>query len=184
MSSRRWALAVAAGYEWAGRNFRRLVAEVKAEWRRTDHRGRRPAVWAPGEHLVLDWGVLGGLHMFCAVLAWSRVRFVRFAADERAATTMSLLAECFETVGGVPKVVLAARMACLRADVVAGRVVTTSRRARMAGEGGSTNRPATPSSCRPPRDVAGSRPPGRGRSGITRRDTRRRRRLARARPRE
>ena len=125
-------LAVAAGYEGSGRNFRRLVAIAKAEWRRTHHRGRRPAVWAPGEHLVIDWGVLGGLHVFCAVLAWSRVRFVRFAADERAATTFSLLAECFETLGGVPKVVLADRMACLRADIVAGRVVPTPDYVRFA----------------------------------------------------
>jgi transposase len=125
-------LAVAAGYEGSGRNFRRLVAEVKAEWRRTHHRGRRPAVWTPGEHLVIDWGVLGGLHVFCAVLAWSRVRFVRFAPDERAATTMSLLAECFETLGGVPKVVLADRMGCLRADIVAGRVVPTPDYVRFA----------------------------------------------------
>jgi transposase len=125
-------LAVAAGYEGSGRNFRRLVATTKAEWRRTHHRGRRPAVWTPGEHLVIDWGVLGGLHVFCAVLAFSRVRFVRFAADERAATTLSLLAECFETLGGVPKVVLADRMACLRADIVANRVVPTPDYVRFA----------------------------------------------------
>jgi transposase len=125
-------LAVAAGYEGSGRNFRRLVATTKAEWRRTHHRGRRPAVWTPGEHLVIDWGVLGGLHVFCAVLAWPRARFVRFAADERGATTMSLLAECFETLGGVPKVVLADRMGCLRADIVAGRVVPTPDYVRFA----------------------------------------------------
>jgi transposase len=125
-------LAVAEGYGGSGRNFRRLVAAAKGEWRRAHHRGRRPAVWTPGEHLVIDWGVLGGLHVFCAVLAWSRVRFVRFAADERAATTMSLLAECFETLGGVPKVVLADRMGCLRADIVAGRVVPTPDYVRFA----------------------------------------------------
>lgn len=125
-------LAVAAGYEGSGRNFRRLVAEAKAQWRRTHHRGRRPAVWTPGEHLVIDWGVLAGLHVFCAVLAFSRVRFVRFAADERAATTLSLLAECFETLGGVPKVVLADRMGCLKADVVANRVVPTPDYVRFA----------------------------------------------------
>jgi transposase len=125
-------LAAAAGSEGSGRNFRRLVAEAKTEWRRTHHRGRRPAVWTPGEHMVIDWGVLGGLHVFCAVLAWSRVRFVRFAADERAATTMSLLAECFETLGGVPKVVLADRMGCLRADIVANRVVPTPDYVRFA----------------------------------------------------
>jgi transposase len=65
---------------------------------------------ARGETLTIDWGELrvNGvmLHVFCAVLAWSRFRFVRFAADEKAATTMGMLAECFEELGGVPKVVL------------------------------------------------------------------------------
>ncbi len=41
-----------------------------------------PGVPVPGEHLVIDWGVIDGLHVFCAVLAWSRVRFVRFAERE------------------------------------------------------------------------------------------------------
>lgn len=126
------AAARTAGYEGSARNFRRLVADAKAEWRRGHHRGRRPAVWAPGEHLVLDWGGEGGLHVFCAVLAWARVRFVRFAADERAATTFALLAECFETLGGVPKVVLADRMGCLKGGAVAGRVVPTPDYVRFA----------------------------------------------------
>ena len=99
---------------------------AKALWRSDNHRGRRPAVWSPGEHLVIDWGVLGGLHVFCAVLAWSRVRFVRFAADERADTTLALLAECFEALGGVPGVVLADRMGCLKGGVVANVVVPTA----------------------------------------------------------
>src|ERR1700730_12626444 len=94
--------ARAAGYGGSDRNFRRLVAEQKALWRREHHRGRRPAVWSPGEHLVIDWGALGGLHVFCAVLACSRFRFVRFAYDGRAATTLGLLGECFEVLGGVP----------------------------------------------------------------------------------
>jgi hypothetical protein len=117
--------AQAAGYGGSARNFRRLVAEQKALWRRDNPRGRRPAVWSPGEHLVIDWGVLGGLHVFCAVLAWSRVRFVRFADNERAETTMGMLAECFEQLGGVPAVVLADRMGCLKGGVVANVVVPT-----------------------------------------------------------
>lgn len=124
--------ARAAGYSGSARNFRRLVATTKADWRRDHHRGRRPAVWSPGEHLVIDWGVIAGLHVFCAVLAWSRVRFVRFAVDERAETTLSMLAECFETIGGVPKVVLADRMGCLKAAVVADRVVPTADYVRFA----------------------------------------------------
>ena len=64
--------------------------------------------------------------MFCAVLAWSRWRFVRLAAGEKAATTMALLAECFEALGGVPKIVLADRMGCLKSAVVANLVVPTA----------------------------------------------------------
>jgi hypothetical protein len=89
-------------------------------------------VWTPGDTLAIDWGTEGKLHVFCAVLAWSRFRFVRFAADEKAATTLALLAECFETLGGVPKVVLADRMGCLKGAVVADVVVPTLDYVRFA----------------------------------------------------
>jgi hypothetical protein len=128
--------ARAAGYVGSARNFRRLVAERKQLWRRDNHRGRRPAVWSPGEHLVIDWGAEAGLHVFCAVLAWSRVRFVRFAVDERAETTFALLAECFEVLGGVPGTVLADRMGCLKGGVVANVVVPTPDYVRFAGHYG------------------------------------------------
>src|SRR5580698_3742927 len=128
--------ARAAGYAGSPRNFRRLVAAAKQAWRRDHHRGRRPAVWSPGEHLVIDWGAEGGLHVFCAVLAWSRFRFVRFAADERAATTLALLAECFEVLGGVPGKVLADRMGCLKGGVVANVVVPTGQYVRFAAHYG------------------------------------------------
>ena len=124
--------ARAAGYAGSARNFRRLVAKAKADWRRDHHRGRRPAVWSPGDTLVIDWGAEGTLHVFCAVLAWSRWRFVRFAADERAETTLAMLAECFEALGGVPKVVLADRMGCLKGGVVANVVVPTPDYVRFA----------------------------------------------------
>jgi transposase len=128
--------ARAAGYAGSDRNLRRLVAECKRAWRREHHRGRRPAVWSPGEHLVIDWGSLGGLHVFCAVLAWCRFRFVRFAADERAGTTLALLAECFEVLGGVPGTVLADRMGCLKGGVVANVVVPTPQYVRFAAHYG------------------------------------------------
>jgi transposase len=128
--------ARAAGYAGSARNFRRLVAERKRLWREGHHRGRRPAVWSPGEHLVIDWGADGGLHVFCAVLAWSRVRFVRFAADERSETTLAMLAECFEVLGGVPGTVLADRMGCLKGGVVANLVVPTAEYVRFAGHYG------------------------------------------------
>jgi transposase len=87
-------IARAAGYEGSARNFRRLVAERKTLWRKDNHRGRRPAVWSPGEYLVIDWAEAApGLFVFCAVLAFSRWRFVRFAADQKATTTMAMIAE-------------------------------------------------------------------------------------------
>jgi transposase len=125
-----------AGYAGSARNFRRLVAEVRAAWRAGHHRGRRPAVWTPGDALVIDWGSAGGLHVFCAVLAWSRFRFARFAADEKAATTLGLLAECFEVLGGVPATVLADRMGCLKAGVVANVVVPAPDYVRLAAHYG------------------------------------------------
>jgi transposase len=125
-----------AGYDGSARNFRRLVAQAKADWRAGHHRGRRPAVWSPGETLVIDWGeeVVAGrkVQVFCAVLAWSRFRFVRFAADQQQSTTLALLAECFEVLGGVPKVVLADRMGCLKGAVVANVVVPAPDYVRFA----------------------------------------------------
>lgn len=62
----------------------------------------------------------------------SRIRFVRFADNERAETTLARLAECFETLGGVPKVVLADRMGCLKGGGVADVVIPTSDYVRFA----------------------------------------------------
>ena len=115
-------VARAAGYTGSARNFRRAVARAKASWRRA-RRTYRPWVPVPGEHLVVDWASEAGRDIFCAVLAWSRYRFVRFAADQTRETTLALLAECFEELGGVPAVVLTDRMGCLRAGVVANVVV-------------------------------------------------------------
>ena len=74
--------------------------------------------------------------MFCAVLAWCRFRFVRFAADERAETTLALLAQCLEVLGGVPGKVLADRMGCLKGGVVANVVVPSPEYLRFAAHYG------------------------------------------------
>jgi transposase len=80
-------------------------------------------VWEPGDVLAIDWGTIGTLHVFCAVLAWSRVRFIYFADNERSETTLAALAACFEFLGGVPKTVLADRMGCFKGGVVANVVI-------------------------------------------------------------
>jgi transposase len=122
----------AAGYTGSARNLRRAVAEAKAMWRADHHRGRRPGVWTPGDMLVFDWGQLGPLFVFCAVLAWSRFRFVSFADNLGAEATLSALAQCMETIGGVPKTLLTDRMGCLKATTVAGLVVPTPDYVRFA----------------------------------------------------
>ena len=130
-------IAEATGYEGSARNFRRLVAEAKALWRTENHSGRRPAVWSPGQYLVIDWAQAApGLFLFCAVLAFSRWRFVRFATDQKASTTLALIAEALASIGGVPARVLADRMACLKGGVVANVVVPTPDYVRLAGHYG------------------------------------------------
>lgn len=123
--------ARAAGYAGSDRNFRRAVAQAKAAWK-AQRRIYRPWIPTPGEYLVIDWGTEAGLQQFCAVLAWSRYRFVRFATDQRRETTLRLLAECFEELGGVPSKVLADRMGCLKAGVVANVVVPHPEYVRFA----------------------------------------------------
>ncbi len=105
-------IAAPQGYGGSDRNFRRLVAQIKADWRRQAR--VRPYVHTPGEHLVIDWAEHARWKVFCAVLTWSRARFVRLATDMTTDTTLRLLAECLETIGGVPAVVLSGRMASLR----------------------------------------------------------------------
>ena len=130
-------IAQAAGYDGSARNFRRLVAAQKALWRRDHHRGRRPGVWTPGEYLVIGWATVGGgLHLFCAVLAWSRWRFVAFATNEQATTTLALIAEALAEAGGVPLKVLADRMGCLKGGVVANVVIPTPDYVRIAAHYG------------------------------------------------
>jgi transposase len=124
--------ARAAGYGGSDRNFRRLVADEKRNWRSDNHRGRRPGVWEPGDVLAIDWGVIGSLHVFCAVLAWSRTRFVYFTDNERSETTLAALAACFDYLGGVPKTVLADRMGCLKGGVVANVVIASPDYVRLA----------------------------------------------------
>lgn len=127
-------IARAAGYSGSARNFRRLVASVKKAFRAEQGRHqRRPAVWSPGDVLAIDWGVLpSGLKVFCAVLAWSRFRFVRIARDEQSPTTLGMLADCFEQLDGTPAKVLADRMGCLKAGTVTNVVIPTGDYVRFA----------------------------------------------------
>ena len=115
-------LAEAAGYTGSLRTLQRAVKAARAAWQRR-RRTYRPWVPVPGDYLVIDWATEAGWEVFCAVLAWSRYRFVRFADDQTRATTLRLLGGCFAELGGVPARVLSDRMGCLKAGVVANVVV-------------------------------------------------------------
>ena len=70
----------------------------------------------------------GGLHVFCAVLAWSRLRFVRFAADEkRRRPRWRCWPSASRRSAGCRQTVLADRMGCLKGGVVANEVVPDRR---------------------------------------------------------
>jgi hypothetical protein len=100
-----------ACYDGSARNLRRLVADVKRDWRH-HHRGRRHGVFVPGDMVVFDWGEIGPLYVFCAVAA--RVRFVYFADNLGDDATTAALARCFEYLGAMPKTGLTNRMGFLK----------------------------------------------------------------------
>lgn len=70
------------------------------------------------------------------MLAFSQWRFVRFAANQKATTTMAMIAEALAAIGGVPAGVLADRMDCLKAGVVANVLVPTPDYVRFANHYG------------------------------------------------
>jgi hypothetical protein len=83
--------------------------------------------------LVFDWGEIGPLFVFCAVMAWSRVRFVYFADNLGAQSD-------HDGAGPVLRVprrraqdrVLTDRMGCLKGGTVAGLVIPTPAYVRFA----------------------------------------------------
>lgn len=95
----------------------------------------------PGEELLIDWTTEDGWQVICTAMDWSRCRFVRVARDQTASTTLLLLAECFETAGGVPKVVLADRMGSRHPDAATAPGAATPAAARRQGHG-RTRRPS------------------------------------------
>jgi transposase len=75
----------------------------------------------PGEYLQIDWGEVrdmalanpgetGTRYFFAARLKYSRYMCVRFTHDMQEETVLHLLIECFQTIGGVPWVVVTDNM--------------------------------------------------------------------------
>lgn len=97
----------ALGYRGSERTTRRVVAALKAEWRREHARVFRPWIPEPGLWLQWDYGdgpMVAGRRtvLFCAWLAWSRFRVVIPLADRQLPSVIAALDRCFRIVGGVP----------------------------------------------------------------------------------
>jgi hypothetical protein len=98
---------IAMGYPGSERTTRRVVAAVKAEWRRDNHRSYRPWIPEPGLWLQWDYGqgpVVAGVqtHLFCAWLGWSRFRVVIPLRDKSLPSVVAALDCTFRILGGVP----------------------------------------------------------------------------------
>ena len=74
---------------------------------------------------------------------------MRFATNERASTTLALIAETLAAAGGVPAKVLADRMACLKGGFVTNVVVPTPDYVRLAPITGSPPTSVTPATRSP-----------------------------------
>jgi transposase len=130
----------AAGYTASLRVLQRALFEARQEWSREHRRINRPWVSAPGEFLVVDWGDVGTISTaagerkllcFCAVLGWSRWKYVRFFTAQRFAVLAQGLAACFETLGGTPANVLFDNPKTVTVGFVAGASVLNPQLVRL-----------------------------------------------------
>ena len=97
----------ALGYRGSERTTRRVVAALKAEWRREHARAYKPWIPEPGLWLQWDYGdgpMVAGRKMvlFCAWLAWSRFRIIIPLADRQLPSVIAALDRCFRLLGGAP----------------------------------------------------------------------------------
>src|SRR5579875_403549 len=99
------------GYLGSERTTRRVVAALKAEWRRTSSRAYKPWIPEPGLWLQWDYGdgpVVAGRKtvLFCAWLAWSRFRVIIALADRTLPSVIGAWDRCFRILGGAPTYLL------------------------------------------------------------------------------
>ncbi len=102
---------VALGYSGSERTTRRVVALVKADYRREHHRVYKPWLPEPGLWLQYDFGDgprIGGSGtvLFCAWLAWSRYRVILPLFDKTLPSVIAALDATFRLIGGAPTYVL------------------------------------------------------------------------------
>lgn len=116
---------VAMGYEGDERTTRRAVAEVKEHFARGHRRRYRPWVPEPGMWCQFDWA--DGPHicgrrtcLFCAWLAWSRLRAVIPTRDRTLGTLVACIDTTLRRLGGAPTYLLADNEKTVTIERVAG----------------------------------------------------------------
>jgi transposase len=131
----------AAGYTGSLRTLQRALRIEKRRWQERQRRVYRPWRSGPGDFLIVDWGEVGSvptaagprkLYCFCAVLGWSRWRYVRFFTCQRFQVLAQGLAGCFEALGGVPAQVMFDNPKTVTVDFVAGVSVLNVELVRLA----------------------------------------------------
>jgi transposase len=134
---------VALGYAGSDRTVRRAVAEVKANHRRGRRRVYRPWIPEPGMWAQWDWGTgptIGGRAtlLFCAWLAWSRMRVVIPVCDRTMPTLIGCLDRAMRVFGGAPTYWLTDNERTVTIDHVAGVPVRHPEMVAIGGHYGIT----------------------------------------------
>jgi len=98
-------------YTGSERTTRRVVAALKEDYRRQNHRIYKPWITEPGMWLQYDFGtgpVIAGVQvvLFCAWLAWSRFRVIIALGDRSLPSVIAALDTTFRLIGGAPTYVL------------------------------------------------------------------------------
>lgn len=101
----------ALGYAGSQRTTRRVVAALKADWRRSSSRAYKPWIPEPGLWLQWDYGdgpIVEGRKtvLFCAWLAWSRFRVILALPDRTLPSVIGAWDRCFRLLGGAPTYLL------------------------------------------------------------------------------
>ncbi len=98
-------------YEGSERTVRRYVSSIRPH----SQREYRPIESLPGEQAQVDWGQAGyimvdgvrkPLYVFSLVLAYSRIRFVRFTISQDMLNFLECHREALQYIGGVPEEIL------------------------------------------------------------------------------
>jgi transposase len=145
---------LALGYTGSERSTRRAVAKAKEAYRVGRVRVHRPWVPEPGMWLQYDYGdgpAIDGVKtvLFCAWLAWSRLRVVVPIRDKTMPSLFAALDATFRRLGGVPTYVLTDNEKTVTVEHVAGVPVRNPQMlafARHYAVSVQTCRPADPAS--------------------------------------